>query len=235
MSVVTRIQLEGIPIDVTRKKIKNMHLRVHPPEGAVRISAPTRMAMATIHDFALSKLDWIRAQQLNISQQPPPVQNDFVDGEHHYFSGKTYVLRVVEKRATPGVSRHDSELVLQVRPGSDSTSRGAVLDAWYREQLKLVLESLTEYWQQRLGVRVSQIKVRKMKTRWGSCTPGTGAIRMNLELAKKPPQCLEYVLVHELVHLLEPGHSRRFWGLMDEFLPNWRVCREELNHCPLGP
>jgi len=232
--VTTRIYADDIAIDVTRKKIKNIHLKVLPPNGEVRISAPKSVAKRALQDFARSKLDWIRAQQLKISQQPRATVPAFVDGEMHYLFGRPLTLRVEDTGRVPLVQRQDATLVLRVAPGSDCDTRRAAVYAWYRRELETALQPLVVYWQSQLGVSVERISLRSMRTRWGSCTPARRAIRLNLELAKTPLHCLEYVLVHELVHLIEPSHNHRFVLLMDRFLPLWRAWRDELNETQLS-
>ena len=231
---IIQLQVDEITVDVIRKKIKNIHLRVYPPAGTVRLSVPVQMDRTEIHRFAVSRIDWIREHQQKIRERPRPAEVALVDGEQHCLLGKPYSLRVVERSAAAGVSCTENELILQVRPGADQAKRAAVLDGWYREQMQQSLAALVEPWQRRMGVTVTTMKVRRMKTRWGSCTPRTGAIRMNLELIKKPPECLEYVLVHELAHLLEPSHNQRFKSLMDEFLPDWRERKATLTHRRAG-
>lgn len=224
-----QLQIDDLTVEVTRKKIKNVHLRVYPPAGTVRMSMPVRMRVSDARRFLLSREEWIRHHQQQIRQRPMAKEIDLVDGEEHFFRGHGYALRVVEKPAPPAVAHMGGELLLQVRPDADRAKRVAVLDRWYRQQMQQSLAELVEPWQRRMGVTVTAMKVRKMKTRWGSCTPRTGAIRMNLELIKRPPDCLEYVLVHELAHLLEPSHNRRFQAIMDEFLPDWRERKHVLN------
>lgn len=229
----TQIQLAEIVAAVTHKKIKHIHLSVYPPSGAVRISAPLRMNLDTIRVFALSKLSWIRKQQHKFRTQERETQREYLDRESHYVWGQRYLLHITHKNAAPEVNLCHTQLVLQVRPKADEAKRRSVLDEWYRQQLKQAIPPLLAKWESQLNVSVAQFIVRKMKTQWGSCTPASRTIRLNLELAKKPPHCLEYIVVHELVHLLEPSHNRRFIALMDQFLPQWRFYRDELNRLPV--
>jgi predicted metal-dependent hydrolase len=231
--MVTRIQLGDIVVDVTHKNIKNVHLSVYPPSGTVRISAPLGMNPDTIRVFALSKLGWIRKQQQKLREQDRETPREFIGRESHYFQGKRYLLALVEQEAAPRVQLTHSEIVLQVRPGSDRAKRATVLHEWYRQQLKDAALQLVSKWELRLGVAATRVLVQKMKTRWGGCNPESGIIRLNLELAKKPPACLEYIVVHELIHLLEPTHNSRFIALMDQHLPQWRFHRDELNRLPV--
>ena len=231
--MVRRINLGDIAVDVIQKGIKNIHLSVHPPTGKVRIAAPLRMDVDTIRVFAISKLGWIKKQQDKLRRQEREVPREYLDRESHYYLGKRYLLKVVEEDAAPRVELKHATMVLYVRPGADEDKKQSIVDEWYRRQLKEETQPLVAKWQRRLGVSVERFSIRKMKTMWGSCTPKSKAILLNLELAKKPPACLEYIVVHELVHLLEPTHNSRFVALMDRFLPQWRFHREELNRLPV--
>ena len=227
------LQLGDITIEVVQKSIKNLHLTVHPPAGRVRISAPLHMDMETIRLYAISKLDWIKKHQRKLRQQAREAPREILERESHYVWGKRYLLRVSEEDAPPAVELQPNSLHLRVRPGSDEVKRQAILAAWYRDLLKEAIPPLIAKWEAVLGVKVAGFSVRHMKTRWGSCTPSRGTIRLNTELAKKPPECLEYVLVHEMVHLLEPSHNQRFHSLMDHYLPAWPHHRETLNRLPI--
>lgn len=227
------IRLGDIEVAVTYKAIKNIHLSVYPPNGAVRISAPQRMSLDTIRVFALSKLGWIRSQQAKLRSQERETPREFLNYESHWFRGERYLLQVIERDAPPHVSVEGTELVLQARPGADAETGKAILDDWYRRQLKQAMEPLMGRWQERLGVQASRVIVQRMKTRWGSCNPESKIIRINLELMKKPPECLEYIILHELMHLIEPSHNGRFTGLMDFHMPKWRLHRDELNRLPV--
>lgn len=230
----TQIQLNDIVVDVHHKDIRSLRLSVRSPDGAVRISAPRGMALDSIRVFVQSKLGWIEKHQQRIRARPCIASLQYRDGESHYLWGECYALQVVERRAVPGVRVEDAELVLQVRPGADVAKRAAVLDAWYREQLRTALQALVSQWEARIGVQSSRIVIQRMKTKWGSCNIRTGSIRFNLELARKPLACVEYVVVHELVHLLEPSHNHRFKVLMSQYLPEWKMLRRELNGVPVG-
>jgi len=232
--MTTRIKVGDIAIDVVRKAIKNIHLSVYPPDGRVRISAPKRMSLDTIRVFAISKLGWIRKQQQKIQEQVRETPRDYLDRESHYLWGKRYLLKVEEKKSAANVSLQHNQMVLHVRPDTSDERKQALLAEWYREKLKEVVPALMAKWEPLMGVTVEKIFFQRMKTRWGSCNYRARNIRLNTELAKKPPECLEYVVVHELAHLLEPSHNSRFIALMDQFMPSWRNCREELNRAPLG-
>lgn len=224
-----QIQLDEISVDVVLKRIKNLHLRVYPPLGRVRISAPTRMPLETVRRFAASKLEWIRQQQHKVRAQQREVPREYVSGESLLVGGQRYVLQVVERNAAPAMQLQHATAVLFVRPGTSAARRAAVVDGWYRSELQRVIPDLVARWEPVMGVKVAKVSVRSMRTRWGSCNRRTHAIRLNTELAKKSPDCLEYVVVHEMVHLLEAGHGERFKSLMTRFLPSWKQRRAVLN------
>lgn len=231
---IRQIDVGGITVDVVFKDIKNIHLSVHPPTGRVRIAAPTRMKLDTIRVYAISKINWIKKHQRKFRAQERETRREYLDRESHYVWGKRYLLKVMEANRVPTVERKHNQLVLTVRPGSEMAKREAVITAWYRDQIRKAVTPLISKWEPVLGVRVGQVMVRRMKTRWGSCTSLKRLIRLNTEMAKKPRECLEYVLVHEMVHLLEPSHNEKFIVMMDEFMPQWRHVRDELNRAPLG-
>lgn len=229
----TQLILGDIVADVLLKDIKNVHLSVYPPSGHVRISAPDGMSLENIRAYALSKLDWIRRQQTKLREQERITPREYVDGESHYVWGKRYRLRVVESYDSVGVTLRGSSLILKVRPGTDAVRREELVETWLRAQLKPVIAELISKWEPKLGVTLQNFHVQRMKTKWGSCSPSRRAIRVNSELAKKPVECLEYIVVHELMHLIEPSHNSRFIRLMDENFPKWKFNREELNRLPV--
>ena len=224
-----QLQLGDIIIDVEQKDIKNIHLSVYPPAGKVRIAAPLRMDLDTIRIYALSKLNWIRKQQTKLRGQDREAPREFLNRESHYFNGKRFLLEVVEFEAPPQIELKHSTLILYVRPGTSIEKRQRIIDEWYRAQLKIVLPELIEKWEKKLNVNVAAYGIKKMKTKWGSCNREAKRIWLNLELAKKPQECLEYVVVHEMVHLLERKHNDVFMAYMNEYLPKWRSYRDELN------
>ncbi len=229
------IEVSGIPVEVVRKPIKNLHLGVYPPAGRVRVAAPERMGEEAVRLAVVSRLGWIRRQQERFAEQPRQSAREMVTGESHYLWGRRYRLEVIEHDGSCRVKRKGrSRLVLYVRPGADSVRRRRLLEDFYRQELKQRIPALIEQWQPVIGVQVAHWGVKRMKTRWGSCNPETRRIWLNLELAKKPPRCLEYILVHEMTHLLERHHNDRFRSLMDRFLPSWRLRRDELNSSPLA-
>jgi predicted metal-dependent hydrolase len=227
------LQVGELTIDVVRKDIRNVHLSVHPPAGRVRIAAPRHLSDEAIRAFAVGKLGWIRRQQARLRAQERETRREYLNRETHYVWGERCLLRVVEHAAAPSVEWRPGRLTLSVRPGTGTTQRAEIVAAWYRQQLRSAAVPLAEQWQRRLAVEVNTIIVRRMRTRWGSCNPGRRSIRLNTELAKKPRACLEYVLVHELMHLLEPTHNEHFAALMDTHLPGWVQRRELLNRLPV--
>lgn len=228
-----QITLDDIVVDVVLKDIKNVHLSVYPPEGRVHISAPTRMSMESIRLFAISRLGWVRKQQKKLRDQERETCREYVDRESHYVWGKRYLLTVSERDEPPSIELKHSRMLLQVRPHTREDKRMALVEEWYREQLKQAVPPLLTRWQTELGVSVERFFVQRMKTKWGSCNPTARTIRLNTELAKKPTECLEYVLVHELVHLLVSTHNARFVELMDRFMPSWQLYRQLLNRLPV--
>ncbi|HKK44535.1 MAG TPA: SprT family zinc-dependent metalloprotease, partial [Balneolaceae bacterium] len=226
----THITVSGIDIDVVKKDIKNMHLAVYPPSGRVRISSPRNMKTESIRLFAVSKLGWIKKHIKNFRAQVRQPERDFIQQESHYFQGQRYLLNIIERDApSKVVIRNKKYMDLYIRPGSDREKRKKVVTEWYRKELKKQIPPLIQKWEDKIGVAVSDWKVRFMKTKWGSCSTENGRILLNLELAKKSPKCLEYVVVHEMVHLIERLHTERFRALLDTYLPKWRQLRDELN------
>jgi predicted metal-dependent hydrolase len=231
--MVTQIKLGGIAVDVVQKDIKNIHLSVYPPTGRVRISAPLRMDIDTIRVFAIAKLGWIKAQQNKLREQEREAPREYLERESHYVWGKRYLLKIAEQDAAPEVELKHNKLVLRIRSSASQVKKQEVLEAWYREQLKAALPPLIAKWESLMGVKVARCFVQKMRTKWGSCSHAAGNIRINTDLAKKPPECLEYIVVHEMAHLLEPTHNGRFVALMDQFMPKWKFYKEQLNRLPV--
>jgi predicted metal-dependent hydrolase len=229
------ITVSGIRVDVVRKDIKNLHLGVYPPYGRVRVAAPLVVKDEAVRLAVIDKLGWIKRQKAKFVDQPRQSQREMVNGESHYFLGKRYRLRV---HAHDGKARVAvwgiASLDLFVRPGASADQKEAVLQRWQREQLKVLVAPLLEKWQSAIGVQIADWGIKRMKTKWGSCNVSARRVWFNLELAKRPVQCLEYILVHELVHLLERHHNERFTALMEAHLPQWRQYRQMLNMTPLG-
>jgi len=232
--MTNQLTVGGIAIDVVLKNIKNVHLSVYPPNGRVRIAAPARMSLDTIRLYAIAKLDWIKKQQNKLRMQERETPREYLERESHYVWGRGYLLKVVEAEQTPTVELKHNQMILTVRPAAGMEKRQAVVSAWHREQLRLAMMPIISKWEPLLGVKTNHIFVQRMKTKWGSCNPRRRSIRLNSELARKPPECLEYVIVHELVHLMEPSHNARFVSLMDRFMPQWHQHRDELNRIPLA-
>ncbi len=230
-----RITISGLKVEVVRKDIKNLHLGVYPPHGRVRVAAPLTVSDEAVRLAVIDKLGWIKRQKAKFAEQPRQSRREMVNGESHYFLGKRYRLRVHEYDAPARVAVCGiASLDLFVRPGTSSEQRETILLRWHREQLKALIPPLLEKWQPILNVQVADWGIKKMKTKWGTCNIEAGRIWLNLELAKKPVRCLEYIVVHEMVHLLERHHNDRFMELMDQFMSQWRTYREELKQGPLG-
>jgi hypothetical protein len=227
------MKLRELRIEVVRKDIKNVHLSVYPPNGRVRIAVPRHVSDDAVRAFAIGKLDWIRRRQTKLREQEREAPREYLDSETHYVWGSRCLLRVVESNTAPRVEWRAQRLMLTVRPGADAGTRAEIVEAWYREQLRAACAELGPRWEKRMGVRVERYFVRRMRTRWGSCNAATGSIRLNTDLAKKPRECLEYILVHELAHLIEPTHNARFVDLLEQSLPDWEHRRELLNRLPV--
>lgn len=232
--MIETIELGDIVIQVTRKAVRNVHLSVHPPEGSVTLVAPQSTRLDVARAYAISKLGWIRDKQRELQEQARETPRGFVTRESHYVWGRRYQLRVEERAAKPGVTLNHKHIVLQVRPGADAVKRAQLMHAWHKSLLHDFIPPLIEHWQSTLGVSVKAYFLQRMKTKWGSCNAAAGHIRFNTELVKKPKDLVEYVLVHEMVHLLEPTHSERFVALLNQHYPHWREARAELNELPLG-
>lgn len=232
--MVTQIQLGKIPIDIIFKDIKNVHLSVYPPTGMVRISAPHRVDLDTIRVFALSKLQWIKDQRKKFTNQPRETRREMLNRESHYLWGKRYLMELCERPGRSEVLLSHKKLRLLTPPGSSFEKKVNVLNNFYRRVLREKAEVYAACWEERLDVSMNKIFIQKMKTKWGSCNPADRNIRLNLELAKKPQECLDYVILHELLHFFVPNHGTRFVFLMEEHMPHWRVIRQTLNETPLS-
>lgn len=228
------IQLGDITVEVTQKDIKNVHLSVYPPFGQVKIAAPTRMDLDTIRIYAITKLSWIRKQQIKIKAQKREAPREYLTKESHYYLGKRYLLKVIEQYSTPIVKLKHNTIELYIRPDTSTEKRKEILDEWYRAQLKELVPKYISKWEKSMDVKVKEFGIKKMKTKWGTCNIEAQRIWLNLELAKKPVQCIEYIIVHELTHLLERNHNTRFVAIMDSYLPNWKELKIELNKLPFS-
>jgi len=228
-----QLQIGDIFIEVVRKDIKNIHLSVHPPTGRVTIAAPTHMKLDTIRVFAIAKVQWIREQQKKLLKQDRETPREFLSRESHYVWGERYLMKVIEVDTPPSVELIGKRIVFQARPGWDNTKKQELLDYWYRGLIKDAALVILAKWEKKIGVKANRIFVQRMKTQWGSCNPAAGNIRLNTDLAKKPQECLEYILVHELLHLIEPRHNDRFIKMMELVMPKWQSHRQLLNSLPV--
>lgn len=227
------IKLGEIAIEVLRKDIKHVHLSVHPPDGRVTMSAPTATRLEVARAYAISKLGWIREQQQRLAKQARETPRQFIERESHFLWGRRYLMTVVQQETKPIVLLDHKRITLTVRPGSDSAKRAEVMHGWHKTLLHNTVPPLISKWEQILKVRVRGYFLQRMKTKWGSCNHRAGHIRLNTELVKKPKDLLEYVIVHEMAHLIEPTHSDRFIAILEEHFPTWREARAELNELPL--
>lgn len=223
----------GLRVEVRRKDNKHLHLGVYPPHGRIRVSAPLRTKDDTIRLAVVTRMPWIRRRQKALREQPRQTERELITGETHYVRGRPYRLSVVERRGPPTV-RLGSRLEIVLRPGHTQRQRESLLQAWYRRQLTSEVDKLVRRWAPRLGVHVNEVRIKRMRTRWGTCTQAAKRIWINSELAKKAPRCLEYIVVHELVHLIHKRHDESFVAIMDRELPRWRAARLLLNQQPLA-
>jgi predicted metal-dependent hydrolase len=230
-----QIDVNGLAVDVVRKDIKNLHLAVYPPNGRVRVAAPLRVNDEAVRLAVIARLAWIKRQQTKFNEQKRESKREYVNGESHYFQGARFRLNVIVQDA-PGrvIVRNKRFIDLYVRPHNTPEQRERIMSAWYRAYLRQTVPPLIEKWASIIGVEVAEWGIKQMKTRWGTCNIEARRVWLNLELAKKSARCLEYILVHEMVHLLERHHNERFLELMGKFMPQWRTLREELNRAPLS-
>ncbi len=229
-----KVEIGSIAMQLNRKAIKNLHISVLPPDGRVRVSAPESMTETAIRMAVISRIPWIKKQQSDFAKQPRQSDREMVSGECHYLWGRRYRLNVVERAGKHEIKLGRGRLHLYVNPATTLENKALVLSSYYRDELKARIAELLSVWEDKIGVIAADWGVKKMKTKWGSCNIQAKRIWLNLELAKKPPECLEYILVHELVHLLERNHNERFKGYMDKLLPDWRERRDLLNRMPLA-
>lgn len=228
------LKIANVQIDVVRKNIKNMHLAVYPPHGRIRLAVPENTDEEILRLFAISKLGWIKKHVKNFKEQARETKRDYVSGESHFFQGKRYILEVHEDKGYSKVSVNGTKKInFKVPTGATTEDKARVMKEWYRKQLKIQIPPLIQKWEKVVGVQVNDWGVKQMKTKWGACNVDAKRIWLNLELAKKPVICLEYILVHELVHLHERNHNDRFIALMNQFMPKWRLYRDELNSLPI--
>lgn len=229
-----KIAFANVEVEVVRKDIKNMHLAVYPPNGAIKLSAPTKTDGEVIRLFAISKLGWIKKNVKNFKEQARETKRDYVSGESHYFKGQRYLLNVHHHNGYNKVEIFGSnKLQLWVKPSATVDEKANIIKEWYRKELKSQIPELLAKWEKIIGVQSNDWGVKQMKTKWGACNVDAKRIWLNLELAKKPKICLEYIMVHELVHLHERNHNARFISLMNQYMPKWRMHRDELNSLPI--
>ncbi|MCH8331963.1 MAG: M48 family metallopeptidase [Bacteroidetes bacterium] len=231
---MTVLQLGNIEVDVVQKDIKNIHLSVYPPTGRVTISAPNRFDIEDIRVYAISRLAWIKKQQSKIKRQEREAPREYINRESHYFLGKRYLMKVIELNAPPQIILKHKTIELHVRPRADLLKKQIVMDKWYRERLKETASELISKWEKIMKVNVDQFGIKRMRTKWGTCNKEANRIWLNLELVKKPIDCIEYIIVHEMLHLQERTHNDRFIALMDYYMSQWRLVKEELNKLPVG-
>lgn len=229
------ITVSDIPVEIVRKDIKNLHLGVYPPKGAVRISVPQHVTDDNARLAVISRLSWVKKQREEFIKQPRQSERHYVTGESHYFRGKRYILEVIERRGSHEIQlSNNAKLKMLINPGTSQKNKQAAMDRWYRQHMREDIKRLLEKWLPVVDKPLADWGIKRMKTKWGSCNTTARRIWLNLELAKKPPECLEYILVHELVHLHERNHNDNFMQLMDKFLPSWRKCRDVLKSEPLA-
>ena len=229
------LKVGGISVEVVRKDIKHLHLGVYPPEGRVRVAAPLHLDDEAVRLAVISRLAWIRRKRDGFRRQEREARREFVSGESHYFEGQRYRLDVIDSPGPTGIRlRGNARIAMQVRPGTGRDARETMLYAWYRARLRERIPAWATRWEPRIGVQVADWRVRRMKTRWGTCNPAARRIWLNSELAKKPLPCIEYVVVHEMAHLVEPTHNDRFREILDGVIPQWRLRAEELNRTRLA-
>lgn len=228
------IQIGEISIQVHRKAIRNVHLSVHPPDGRVTLAAPLTTRLEVARAYAITKLGWIREQQRKLAAQARETPRRHITRESHYLWGRRHLLNVVYRDEKPAVSHDHKWINLQVRPGSGDAKRAEIMHQWHKSLLHEVVPPLIRKWETKLGVHVRGYFLQRMKTKWGGCNHRAGHIRLNTELVKKPRHLLEYLIVHEMAHLIEPTHSERFAAILDKHFPTWRDARAELNELPLA-
>jgi predicted metal-dependent hydrolase len=228
------IQVAELTVEVSYKPIKNIHLSVHPPIGEVTISAPEKYDLDTLRMYVISRLDWLRLRIEKFKNQERESPRSYISNESHYFLGERYKLFLRNSTSKHFIERKVDKLILHISPATTLEKKAIIFNEWYRSELKNQMDKLIKKWEPILGVKVDKFGIRKMKTKWGTCNSEAARIWLNLELAKKPVPCIEYIVVHEMVHLLEKSHNKRFIALLDHYLPNWRMLKDELNKLPIS-
>lgn len=228
------IRVANFDIDILYKEIKNVHLSVYPPTGRVTISAPAHMNNELLKVYAISRISWIRKQQKQLQSQEREPQKEYVNRETHYFKGKRYLLQIEQTTGKSYAEIRHKKLLCYTKPNKEKATKEKAIDTLYREYLNQTIPALIEKWKSILNVEVTEYGIKKMRTKWGTCNPIAKRIWINVELAKKPIHCLEYVVVHEMVHLLERKHNDKFVAHLNKHLPNWKQIKKELNELPVG-
>lgn len=227
------LKLNELDIEVIQKDIKHVHLSVYPPNGRIKVSAPESMCMDNIRVFVISKLSWIKKQQEKLCAQERETPREYIERESHYFNGKRYLLEIIEHEDPARIELKHNAIELYIKPCMPIEKRNTILNEWYRQYLKNIIPDIIQKYEKIMDVKVNEFGVKKMKTKWGTCNPEAKRIWLNLELAKKPTECLEYIIVHEMAHLIEPTHNERFISLVNQFMPKWKFHRDELNRLPV--
>ncbi|MBG6186428.1 M48 family metallopeptidase [Flavobacterium sp. CAN_S2] len=229
------LSISTFTIDIVRKDIKNMHLAVYPPNGRIRLSAPEKTDTDMMRLFAISKISWIKKNIKKFVAQPRETPREFISGESHYFQGKRYLLNVIEHKGINKVEiKGTKNINLYIKPNSTKDTKGRILKEWHRTEMKKQIPELITKWESIIGVKSNEWAIKQMRTKWGTCNIEEKRIWLNLELSKKPIICLEYIIVHELVHLLERNHNEKFVSYINQFMPKWRIHRDELNNLPVA-
>lgn len=227
-------KLGEIKVEVVLKDIKNLHLSVYPPNGRVHISAPHHMDIDTIRMYTISKLAWIKKQQRKFREQAREIPREYINKESHFYLGRRYMMKIVEHNMPPDVAIKHNIIELRIRPNADAEKKQAILEQWYRNQLKMLVPPIIKKWEKIMKLSLNECAIKKMRTKWGTCNSKAKRIWLNLELIKKPIDCIEYIIVHEMIHLIERKHNERFIILMDKYLPEWKQLRMELNRFPIS-
>lgn len=227
---ISQLQIEGLTVNLIQKKIRTLRLSVNPPHGEIKVSAPLFYNIEKIKHFILSRIDWIKKSQIKIRSQKYVPPKKILDGENHYFLGEKYLLKIFEKNGAPLVILKDGILELHIKKNINREKRKQALDQFYRGSMKKIIPKLIANWENKLDVKVAEFGIKKMKTRWGTCNSRARRIWLNLLLAKMPLRCLDYIILHEMVHLLERHHNKKFFAHMDNFMPSWKEQQDELKN-----
>ncbi len=229
------MKVGNLEVQTIKKDIKNMHLGVYPPIGRVRVAAPIKTTDDSMRLFIISKIPWIKRQKAKFEKQQRQTKREYVSGESHYFLGRRFLLNVIHTNDSPKIEiRKKTHLDLHIKPNTSTLKREELLESFYRAELKKHIPKFLNKWGKTTGIKVNSVNIKKMKTKWGTSNPKDKRIWVNLELAKNRIRCLDYVMLHEMIHLLENTHNEKFYNLMDSYMPPWQQCRIELNNSVLG-